>query len=258
MFFSSNLEGFSIRWMSALAARTRRAFAPFLLCLVAAGALLTTSGCSATSARTGAAGSGFADSALGIFSPSDSRGDSSASDLAAAPLIPAARLFHSVREFGGEATRFVFEMAGPSSAKPTRTEMAAERRIEESEFDEAAKPAWYAYPLYVIIGLPRDLVAIPLELTGYAVGTVLGTVCNVVVVFVAYLYNRESPPPRPIMRSVILGWSCLFFAPSDVFLRSFTGDMDRYRFGVHPFPRADHRFFPNYHAFLGGPSDEQQ
>jgi len=53
-----------------------------------------------------------------------------------------------------------------------------------------------------------------------------------------------------VARGCVMTMSFPFFFVSDIFCRSFTGDMNRYRWGVHPFPRADFRWFPNYHAIL--------
>ncbi len=113
------------------------------------------------------------------------------------------------------------------------------------------KPGVGDYVLYTFVGVPRDVVALVLEPAGYAVGAVVGVAFNIVAVPLTVLYSGEYKVPRPVARGCVMAPAFPFFFLSDVLCRSFTGDMNRYRWGVHPFPRADHRFFPNHSAILG-------
>ena len=122
-------------------------------------------------------------------------------------------------------------------------ESSGARHLEES-------PGVGSYALYGLIGAPRDLLAIPLEIAGYGVGIVGGIALNILCVPAMAFYENEYKVARPVSRGCVMAPSFPFFITSDFFCRSFTGDTNRYRWGVHPFPRVDHRFFPNYHAIL--------
>lgn len=139
-----------------------------------------------------------------------------------------------------------FQAAGPAGA-PSRQGQYAESLMAEEE--EA--PGAGSYILYGLVGVPRDAVAAVLEPAGYAVGVVGGIALNIVSLPIQFIYANEFKPIRPISRVCVMAPAFPFFFTSDILCRSFTGDMNRYRWGVHPFPRADNRFFPNYHAILG-------
>jgi len=129
-----------------------------------------------------------------------------------------------------------------------------------SSQDTGSQSGWIRYgllyPAYAVVGLPRDLVACALEPAGYVTGTAVGVPLNMVLQPLMMAYMQENRTNRKVARSITMGVSSPFFFTSDVFCRSFTGDTNRWRWGLHPFPRADHRFFTNYHAFLGDDADE--
>lgn len=122
--------------------------------------------------------------------------------------------------------------------------------------DASDAPGVGDYFLYIFVGAPRDGVAMVLEPVGYVSSVAGGLVLNVVVLPFSFIYYGQIKVDRAVSRSCVMAAGFPFFIVSDVFSRSFTGDMNRYRWGVHPFPRTDHRFFPNYHAILAPEDDE--
>lgn len=139
--------------------------------------------------------------------------------------------------------------AGPggSASKESDTK---DGQYADSLLAEPESPGFFRYALFTVIGAPRDIVALVLEPAGYGVGAIAGTVLYIVSLPLQMLYSGEYEGMRPVARGCVMAMSFPFFIVSDIFCRSFTGDMNRYRWGVHPFPRADFRWFPNYHAIL--------
>lgn len=127
-----------------------------------------------------------------------------------------------------------------------------------SDADDASDRAGVGdYLLYILVGAPRDGIAMVLEPVGYVSSVAGGLVLNVVVLPFSFIYYGQIKVDRAVSRSCVMAAGFPFFIVSDIFSRSFTGDMNRYRWGVHPFPRTDHRFFPNYWAMLA-PEDEEK
>lgn len=124
-------------------------------------------------------------------------------------------------------------------------------------YDSDDVPGVGDYILYGLVGVPRDVVALALEPVGYASSVAGGLVLNIVVLPFSFAYYGTIKVDRAVSRSCVMAAGFPFFIVSDVFSRSFTGDMNRYRWGVHPFPRTDHRFFPNYWAILA-PEDGEK
>lgn len=145
---------------------------------------------------------------------------------------------------GGTPILSGFLAAGPSAAPAKQGEYARSLMAEEPS------PGAGSYILYSLVGAPRDVIALVLEPAGYTFGAVGGVALDVISLPFQVLYSGEYKGSRPVARGCVMAASFPFFIVSDVLCRSFTGDMNRYHWGVHPFPRADHRFFPNYHAIL--------
>ncbi len=147
--------------------------------------------------------------------------------------------------FSGER----FLAAGPSETPVSRPrepkEEWAERTVNDSE-----TPLWLRIPGYTVLGAPRDVVAAVVEPAGYGVGAVLGVTVYAFVGPIVSGYEQNTSVSYKTGRSITMGIASPFFGVSDLLCRSFTGDVHRWRWGHYPFPRADHAFFPNYHAFF--------